>query len=47
MFVGRATANSVETLDGQRLFGLAPFEVPFDAMQGEARLIETVNSLLF
>ncbi|OSX59833.1 hypothetical protein POSPLADRAFT_1048300 [Postia placenta MAD-698-R-SB12] len=46
-FIGRATANDVKSLDGQRLFGLAPFEVPPAATQGEARLIETVNSLMF
>ncbi|EED82307.1 predicted protein [Postia placenta Mad-698-R] len=39
--------NDVKALDGQRLLGLAPFEVPPAATQGEARLIETVNSFMF
>ncbi|KAL6305120.1 hypothetical protein BKA93DRAFT_817078 [Sparassis latifolia] len=45
-FFGRATTEDVEGVEGRRLLGLEPFEVPSGATAAEVKLIHAANSIL-
>ncbi|KZT27114.1 DUF1479-domain-containing protein [Neolentinus lepideus HHB14362 ss-1] len=46
-FTGRATPEDIKTVAGRRLLGLAPFEIPVNATEGERKVIEEANKILF
>ncbi|EPS92730.1 hypothetical protein FOMPIDRAFT_1026704 [Fomitopsis schrenkii] len=46
-FVGRVKAEDVKDKEAQRIFGLAPFDVPAGASESEKNLVDAANRILF
>ncbi|EPT00476.1 hypothetical protein FOMPIDRAFT_1023830 [Fomitopsis schrenkii] len=46
-FVGRVKAEDVKDKEAQRMFGLAPFDVPAGASESEKNLVDAANRVLF
>lgn len=46
-FKGRAIPEDVRNVEGCRILGFAPFDVPQDATEGARMVIEEANSILF